>query len=292
LPDVSSSAIRRRLLASELRRLRDRAGLSGDEVAARLGWSGSKVSRIETHRTGVKREDLDALLDFYAVDEDRRRQLTALAGEAGRTGWWAAYSDALPDEYADYIALEADATSVLCWSPELIHGLLQTEAYATAVIQAHMGSTATKPPGELRRRVEARLKRQEMLTRENPPLLTFVLDEAVLLRRFGDAAVMATQLAHLEQASGMPNVTLQVLPLAGDHPVGPTGSFAILRFAAVHGAALDDVVYTEQLSGSSYVETEAEAYQYQLAFDRLEAQALDPMASLELIRSTATAHWS
>jgi transcriptional regulator with XRE-family HTH domain len=291
LPDVSNSAIRRRL-ASELRRLRDQAGLSGDEVAARLGWSGSKVSRIETHRTGVKPEDLDALLDLYDVDEQRRGQLIALAGEPGRSGWWAAYSDALPEEYTDYIALEADATSIACWSPELIHGLLQTQAYATAVIRAHMGSTATIPPGELRRRIEARLKRQEILTRESPPLLTFVLDEAVLLRRFGDAAVMADQLAHLERASAMPNVTLQVLPLAGHHPVGSTGSFAILTFAAVHGAALDDVVYTEQLSGSSYVETETEAYQYQLALGRLAAQALDPAASLELIKSTATARWS
>jgi transcriptional regulator with XRE-family HTH domain len=291
LPDVTNSAIRRRL-ANELRRLRDQTGLSGDEVAARLGWSGSKVSRIETHRTGVKPEDLDALLDLYDVDEQRRGQLTALAGERGRSGWWAAYSDTLPEEYADYIALEADATSIVCWSPEVIHGLLQTEAYATAVIQAHMGSTARISPGELRRRIEARLKRQDILSRDNPPLLTFVLDEAVLLRRFGNAAVMAAQLAHLEQASGMSNVTLQILALAGHHPVGAAGSFAILRFAAVHGAALDDVVYTEQLSRSSYVEAESEAYQYQLAFDRLAAQALDPTASLELIKSIARVQWS
>jgi len=126
LPDFTSSAIRRQL-ATELRRLREQTGMSGDEVAADLGWSGSKVSRIETHRTGVKRDDLDQLLDLYRVIEPQRGQLIALAGEReGSRGWWAAYADALPEEYTSYISLEADATSVSCWSPELIHGLLQT----------------------------------------------------------------------------------------------------------------------------------------------------------------------
>jgi transcriptional regulator with XRE-family HTH domain len=289
--DFTSSAIRRQL-ATELRRLREQTGLSGDEVAERLGWSGSKVSRIETHRTGVKREDLDQLLALYQVTEPYRGQLIALAGElAGSRGWWAAYADALREEYASYISLEADATSVSCWSPELIHGLLQTQEYATAVIQSHMRTTSTLPPGELRRRVEARLRRQEILTRDEPAHVSFVLDEAVLLRRFGTAAVMRAQLERLEQVSEMPNVTLRVLALDGNHPIG-TGGFIVLRFASVHGTVLDDVVYIEHLSRSSYVEEEDEAYQYQLAFDRLTAEALDEAASAELIRRTAAERWS
>ena len=289
LPDFSSSAIRRRL-ATELRRLREQTGLSGDEVADRLGWSGSKISRIETHRTGVKKPDLDVLLDLYEVDEDLRGQLKALAGERESRGWWAAYADALPEEYAAYISLEADAVSASWWSPELINGLLQSEGYATAVIQAHMRTTSTLPPGELRRRIEARMRRQEILTRPDPPEVSFVLDEAVLLRRFGTNAVMRDQLGRLDQIAEMPKVTLQVLALEGNHPIG-TGSFAILRFAPVHGAVLDDVVYVEELSRSNYVEDENETYQYQLAFDRLAAEALSPDASRELIARTARERW-
>jgi transcriptional regulator with XRE-family HTH domain len=291
LPDFTSSAIRRRL-AAELRRLREQAGLSGDEVAGRLGWSGSKVSRIETHRTGVKPEDLAVLLDLYGVDDQQRDQLTALAGEQESKGWWTAYSDALPEDYAAYISLETDATSIRCWSPELIHGLLQTADYAREVIRAHMLATDPIPPGEVRRRVEARLRRQEIMTRDSPTEVTFILDEGVLLRRIGSPAVMQAQLAWLQQAARMPNVTLQVLALAGNHPVGLAGSFAILHFAPVHGAVLDDVVYVEQLIRSSYVEEEAETYQYHLAYDRLTAEALDPASSADLIARVAREQWA
>jgi transcriptional regulator with XRE-family HTH domain len=290
LPDFSSSAIRRRL-ATELRRLREETGLSGDEIADRLGWSGSKISRIETHRTGVKQADLDKLLDLYEVDEDLRGQLKALAGERESRGWWAAYADTLPEEYASLISLEADAISLSCWSPELMHGLLQTHDYATAVIQSHMRSTSTMPPGELRRRVEARMRRQEILTRSDPVQVAFVIDEAVLLRRFGTRAVMQAQMEKLSDFASLPNVSLQILALEGNHPIG-TGSFAILRFAPVHGAVLDDVVYVEELSRSNYVEEEDEAYQYQLAFDRLQADALTKDESRELISRIASERWA
>lgn len=291
MPDFPRSAIRRRL-AAELRRLRERAGLSGDEVAARLGWSGSKISRIETHRTGVKRPDLAALLDLYQVDELQRSRLTALADEQESKGWWVAYSDALAEDFAAYISLEADAISIQCWSPTVVHGLLQTTDYARAVIVTHMHSTSRIPKADVQRRVEARMRRQEIMTRVSTATqLTFVLDEAVLLRKFGSPAVMNAQLARLLECSRLPGVTLQVLALAGDHPIG-TGGFVILQFAPVHGAELDDLVYVEQLVRNSYVEDAAEALQYQIAYDRLMAAALDPESSAELIARTATEHWS
>jgi transcriptional regulator with XRE-family HTH domain len=274
----------------ELRRLREQAGLSGDVVAERLGWSGSKVSRIETHRTGIKREDLEQLLNLYAVPEPHRAQLMALGEERESRGWWAAYSDALPEEYASLISLEADAISLSCWSPELIHGLLQTHDYATAVIQSHMRATFPLSPPELRRRVEARMRRQEILTRTDPVEVAFVMDEAVLLRRFGTRDMIRAQMEKLDQCASLPNVSLQILALEGNHPIG-TGSFAILRFAPVPGAVLDDVVYVEELTGSNYVEDEGEAYQYQLAFERLQAEAQSPDESRELIARVASEHW-
>src|SRR5215475_7251600 len=123
VPDLRSSPVHR-ALAAELRRLREHAGKSGDEVASALRWSASKVSRIETNKTGVKLRDLNQLLNLYGVEEDRRRQLAALASEPEPRGWWTAYADSIGADYAAYISLEDSAASMSCWSPELIHGLL------------------------------------------------------------------------------------------------------------------------------------------------------------------------
>jgi transcriptional regulator with XRE-family HTH domain len=289
LPDLTRLAIRRRL-AAELRRLREDARLSADAVAAGLGWSSSKISRIETYRTGVKDADLAALLDLYGVDDRQRARLMALAGKQER-GWWATYSDALPEDFGAYISLESEAVSVQCWSPAVIHGLLQTEDYAREVIDAHAYSTERITRADLQRRVEARMRRQEIMTRPEPANVTFVLDEAVLLRRIGSPVVMRGQLARLLEWSTIPSVTLQVLALAGTHPIG-TGGFAILQFAPVHGTALDDFVYVEQLVRHSYVENQDEAMRYQIAYNQLVDAALDPEASAELIARAAGEHWT
>lgn len=290
MPDFPRSAVRRRL-ATELRRLREHAGLSGDEVAARLGWSGSKVSRIETYRTGVKSEDLVALLNLYEIDDRQRDQLTALAGEQESRGWWASYSDALPPDLADYISLENDADSLRCWSSAVIHGLLQTEDYARVVIETQAYSTAPIPKADVERRVQARMRRQAIITRPDPIHVTVVLDEAVLLRKIGDQAIMRAQLGRLLEWSRTPSVTLRVLALAENHPIG-TGAFSILRFAPVYGTELNDLVYVEQLVRSSFIEDRAEALLYEIAYDRLAAAALDPDSSAELIARTATQHWA
>ena len=272
MPDPRSSAIRRGL-AAELRRLREQAGLSGDDVAQALGWSASKVSRIETHRTGVKVQDLPLLLDLYAVDAVQRRQLIALASEQDQRGWWATYADALPDDYLTYIGLEDSAVSLQCWSPEIVHGLLQTEAYSAEMMRAHFSIQATVTPNQAQRRVESRMRRQQILTRGQAEKLSFILDEATLLHRFGTATVMREQLARLVELAQPPAVTLQILAFAGDHPIGP-GGFTILSFDPVHGTALDDVVYVEQLTSSSFVEEDADTFQYKQAFGRLPLKRL------------------
>jgi transcriptional regulator with XRE-family HTH domain len=290
LPDLPSSAVRR-ALAAELRRLREHAGLSGDEVAARLGWSGSKVSRIETHRTGIKDADLELLLGLYNVDEDQRSQLRALAAEQDGRGWWTAYASTFAPEYLALIGLEAAASSISCWSPELIHGLLQTEAYARAALEVAYGLPAVIPPGEMHRRIEARLRRQEMLTQAAGKQFVFVLDEAALRHRFGTAAIMHAQLRQVEQLSRLPNVTVQILAFSGSHPIGP-GGFALLEFAPVHGTSLNDVIYMEHLTRNTFVEEEMETYEYRLAFARLLAEALDEIASRKLISKIAREVWS
>ncbi len=292
MPDHGGPSVRRRRLAAELRRLREELGLTGEEVADTLQWSASKISRIETYRTGVKSADLGKLLDVYGVPPEHRDELLALTREPRRKGWWEAYTDVLPPWYAAYIVLESEAEKIMWWSPELVNGLLQTEGYARAVTGT-MGAP-TDPPGEITRRIQARLRRQRILGGDGPTSVTFVLDESVLMRRLGDRQVMRDQLEHLIKVAALPNVALHVLRLADTHPVGGGGGFALMQFPAVPGIGpASDVVYIEQLGRSAlYVEDEAETYQYRLAFERLVSEALDPARSRELIETIKHELWS
>ena len=265
--------------------------MSGDMVAEQLGWSASKVSRIETHRTGVKRRDLDRLLDLYNTDEAMRDQLTALADEQDARGWWTAYATTFPASYVTYIGLENGALTLHSWSPELIHGLLQTEDYARATMQSAFGSPPRVPPGEIQRRVEARLRRQDLLSAADSREFVFVLDEAALRHRLGSAETMRAQLAQLERISSLPGVTIRVLPFTAAYPIGPCG-FAILGFAPAHGTVLGDVVYVEHLTGQSVFENEADTYEYRLAFEQLQTVALNGDASMQLIADIARDVWA
>ena len=288
---VTDSVVRRRRLASELRRLRSHAGLTADEVAEKLGWSASKVSRIETHRIQVKPADLNQLLDLYQVSEVHREQLATLAQWTRRKGWWEAYADSLPEEITTFIALEDEAVAVMERAMDAIPGLLQTPDYARAVLQVL--PTTVVPPRQLERAVEVRMRRQERLAGSKPVRLIVTADEAVLLRRFGTPDVMRAQLEHLIQASHQPSVTLRVLPLATAHPVG-FGHFQILEFEAFAGdlPTISDVVSVEQLSGMHVYDDETVAYQHRLSFNQAMAVSLEPEPSRELIARIMRDHWS
>lgn len=287
MPEHGSLKIGRRRLAAELRRLRELASLTGDEVAEQLGWSGSKVSRIELNRTEVKSGDLSKLLDLYGVAGSQRADLLTLARAPRSKGWWEAYSDAVSAEYASYISLEAEATAALCWSPQIVHGLLQTREYARAVIASALDWMPTTPPGMIRQLVDVRLARQRDVTGKGLAL-SVVLDESVLLRTMGDAQVMRDQLEHLVTISRMPNVSVRVLPLAGFHPVS-TGSFILLAFPPVLAMGPPaDVVYVEQLRRSEvFADEETETYEYRLAFEQLTTESLDPGQSRALMARVA-----
>jgi transcriptional regulator with XRE-family HTH domain len=293
MPEYGSPTVRRRRLAAELRRLREHADLTGEDVADRLGWSASKVSRIELYRTGVKTADLTKLLDLYGVTGTHQAELLALATEPRRKGWWEAYSDALPEEYSAYIVMEAEAESLECWSPQLVYGLLQTSDYARAVIEAHMGSTVGLPPGKIRQRVQTRIERQAMISGQRQLPLTVVLDQSVLLRKVGDERIMREQLDHLIEMSERPNVRIQILPLDGSHPIG-TGAFVLMRFAPVPGITqATDVVYIEQLGRTAlYVEDEDEVFDYRLALTRITERSLSPDQTRDLIAKVAREDWS
>jgi transcriptional regulator with XRE-family HTH domain len=279
--DRRAPSVRGRQLAAELRRLRDAATLTGEEAASRLGWSASKISRIENGQTPPSPADLRRILDLYEVTGTQRGRLELLGQSAGQRGWWDAYADTLGPEYTALIALEAEAESVRWYSPMLVPGLLQTERYAREVIRSGL---LIAPPGEVERRVQVKMNRQRVLARDTALQLDVVLDEAATLRPVGDAAVMREQLEHLAQIGDQPNVSLQVLPLtAGPHPA-TTGEFTILGFPDL---IAPDVVYLENMTSDLYVEREADVYRYAMAFDRLREIALPPRDSAALITARA-----
>jgi transcriptional regulator with XRE-family HTH domain len=293
VPELGSPLVSRRRLAAELRRLREERSLTGEDVAESLGWSTSKISRIETARIGIKRTDLARLLALYEVPTEFRAELIDLTANTRSRGWWNAYTGYVPERFASYLVLESQAESLAAWSPETVPGLLQTQGYAQAAIASHMAAIAAISPTEIEQRVQARLHRQQILTSENPTMVRCVLDESVLLRRKQDAQVMRGQLKHLIDLAQLANVTIRVLPLDSEHPIG-TGAFILLAFPPNPGIGpAPDIVYLEQLTGSAlYIDEAAETHQYRLGFARLEAESLDPAASCKLIARILREHWS
>ena len=225
-----------------------------------------------------------------ALIKRQRDELLALAREARLKGWWETYADALPENSLAFIGLEAEASSVREWQVEVVPGLLQTEDYARAVVRGFQ-RVDTIPPRQIERRLQARLERQRVLSREPPLELQVVLDESVLLRRMGDNSVMNAQLRGLAEVVRLPNVTLQVLPLDHMHPL-TLDSFVLLTFGEERQTSLHDVVGAEHLAGELYLEGEADTYQYRLAFDLLAQQSLTAAESRELIVKTAERVWS
>ncbi len=293
MPELGSPSVRRRRLAAELRRLREERNLTGEDVAESLGWSASKLSRIELSRTGIKAADLNLLLTTYGVPAELRTELLRLIEKPRGHEWWRAYGGALPEKYITLIGLETDASSISAWSPDWVPGLLQTRDYARAAIDAHMAATASLSPSEIEQRVQTRLRRQHLLTPPEPTPFDCVLDESVLLRRLESAQVMREQLAHLIEVSRLPHVTLHVLPLSDAHPIG-TGAFILLKFAPIPEiGAVASIVYVEALSGNAlYTDEAAETHQYELGFGRLVAASLDEEASRDLIADVMRNHWA
>jgi transcriptional regulator with XRE-family HTH domain len=290
MPDLGDQSVRRRRLAAELRRLRERTGLTGDQVAERLNWSGSKISRIELNRIGVKLSDLSKLLDLYGVSPAHREDLQALAQEssqAGRLGFAAA---GLAADYTDYLAAENEAQSIWNWNPFAIPGLLQTEAYARVVHMAFQ-SIFRRPPGEAERRIEIRRMRQQLLNRQPPPDLSVVIDESVLYRNFGGKTTMREQLARLVELSRLPNVQIQVFPLEGEHTVTP-GPFSYMQFLQVHAIPLHDIATVEHLTGNYYLEDDEQTFQYRVSFEWLAENSLTPGQTSDLVAQTVRRRWT
>lgn len=263
-------------MARALRQFREEANLTIEEVAEKLEMSASTVSRMETAQVGVRPRDLGFLLDMYEVSGPERDQLLQITRERRQQRWWQEYAD-LPN--IPLAGLEADASSIGQFSVLLVPGLLQTEAYARAVLEAiRLDARAD----DIDRRLELRIHRQAVLTSEDAPEYWAVLDEAAVRREVGGPAAMAGQLGRLVELAKLPNVTLQVLPFtSGEHP-GMDGDFTILHYRE---SADPDVVYIENTGSDLYLEGSEVTRRYNKLFDHLRAAAQNPGESIRTLGS-------
>jgi hypothetical protein len=269
----------RMLLGAHLRRLREAQGVSREDAGWEIRSSESKISRMELGRVSFKERDVEDLLTLYGVvDSDERQRLLALARQANTPGWWHRYGDVLPNWFQSYLGLEAAASLIRTYEVQFVPGLLQTADYARSVVLLGHGRAR---PEEIDRRVDLRMRRQNILDRPEPVQLWAVIDEAVLRRPVGSRAVMRGQLQALVDATQRPCVHLQILPFqVGGHSAAG-GAFSILRFP---DQELPDIVYVEQLSSALYLDKRDDVELYVDAMERLCVEADPPERTADTLR--------
>ncbi|MFF7989788.1 helix-turn-helix domain-containing protein [Kitasatospora xanthocidica] len=272
------ATVRRLLLGTQLRKLREARGVSREEAGYSIRASESKISRMELGRVGFKERDVADLLTLYGVDaEQERANVLGLVRDANASSWWHEYGDVLPGWFQNYLGLEEAAAEIRSYEVQFVHGLLQTADYARAVVTAGCHDHGAE---EIERRVDVRIKRQAVLTGERAPQLVAVLDEAALRRPWGGPELMRGQLDRLLELGELPNVRLQVLPFGNAGLSAESGAFTVLGFAE---RELSEVVYLEQFTTALYLDKPAEVAEYRHAMDDLVADSLEPARTRDLL---------
>jgi transcriptional regulator with XRE-family HTH domain len=271
----TSPTVRKRELGKRLRELRNQHNMTVEQVAESLLCSATKVSRLETGARRPNPRDVRDLCRLYGVNEPTTAELMSLAQGAREPGWWTQYEDLDLDPY---IGLEQDATAITCFSVYYVPGLLQTADYARAVIKAIAPKMA---PEITEQRVEARMRRRQLLEEEDPPRYCVLLDESVLHRRVAGPAVMAAQLARVLDAQRRGRATIQVIPFDIGAYAGADGYFVLLEFDEDSG--LPPIVFIEGLSSSKYLERDADVGRYRETIEYVSNLALSPNDSAQRI---------
>nr|WP_093418212.1 helix-turn-helix transcriptional regulator [Saccharopolyspora flava] len=266
-------------LGGQLRRLREERGITREAAGEAIRGSHAKISRLELGRVSFRERDLNDLLTLYGVrDDNERAAFLSLARQANEPGWWHQYGDLLPSWFETYLGLEQAAEIIRTYEAQFVPGLLQTPDYARAVIMLGHGQ---EPAAEVDRRVALRTRRQDILTRPEPPTLWAVIDEAALRRPIGGERIMRGQIDHLIRIAELPNVTIQMLPYSVGGHAAAGGPFTIVRFPE---SDLPDVVYLEQLTSALYLDKRNDLDQYQAVMNMLSVQAATPEDTPQLLR--------
>ncbi|MQS15293.1 helix-turn-helix domain-containing protein [Streptomyces kaniharaensis] len=274
------SMVRRILLGSQLRRLREARGITREDAGYAIRASESKISRMELGRVSFKERDVADLLSLYGVDDGLEREaLLGLVREANKSGWWHSFNDVLPGWFQTYVGLEEAAQLIRTYEVQFIPGLLQSEEYARAVFGQ---SRPVISEEEVERRVSLRLRRQKLLTEGTSPRLWAVIDEAALRRPVGGPEVMRGQVQYLIDVAEQANVVIQVMPFRFGAHAGESGAFTILRFPEQD---LADVVYLEQLTSALYLDKRDDVDAYIQVMERLCVDSLTPERTIDLLAS-------
>jgi transcriptional regulator with XRE-family HTH domain len=271
----TSPTARQRELGTRLRGFRTERGMTVEHVANELLCSATKVSRLETGARRPSLRDVRDLCALYGLDEPTSVELMSLARGAREQGWWTKYEDLNLDPY---IGLEQEAVAITCYSMSYIPGLLQTASYADNIIRAVAPKMDERIAGQ---RVEARLRRQQVLEKPNRPRYDVLLDEAVMHRGVGGPGVMAAQLDKVLEIIRRRRATVQVIPFSAGAYAAVEGYFALLEFG--ENSDLWPVIFVEGLSANQYLERKADIARYRETVEYLRDRALNLRRSAELI---------
>jgi transcriptional regulator with XRE-family HTH domain len=268
---------RRMILGSQLRRLREEAGITRQQAGYNIRGSESKISRLELGRVGFKERDVTDLLTMYGVEDGTERQtFLDMVKQSNEPGWWRRFGDTMPNWFTDLVGLEEAAARIQIWEPLYVSGLLQIEGYARAIFSHGRPEMADERVDQL---VALRMRRQTMFSRPDAPRVWMVLDESVLYRPIGGMKVLKQQIEYLLEMSALPHVSVQVLPysrsgLSAEH------AFSLLRFGEPE---LPNIAYVEYLTGAHYIEKREEIEKYSRALDMLAVDSETPERSRALL---------
>ncbi|CCK26363.1 DNA-binding protein [Streptomyces davaonensis JCM 4913] len=272
----SAPTVLRMVLGKRLKQLREQAGVSFEDAARAIEVTPLTVRRIEKAEVKLRIPYVKELLRTYGVPAEETEGFLELARKANEPGWWYQYRDVLPDWFQAYVSLESEATVIRLYEPHYVPGLLQTHDYVTALMRVGFPNESKE---DISRRVDLRLRRQDLLTKPGAPAVWAVLDETVLRRPVGGPDVMRAQIDRIDEALDLRNVRIQIMRFAaGAHP-GAFGPFHHFRFGF---SELPDVIYTENLAGAVYVDRPGDVVNYLEVLDRMSVQA-EPVARTRAI---------
>jgi transcriptional regulator with XRE-family HTH domain len=285
MEDSTSPLLLRRRLRTELLAARQKKELTQQQVAKAMDWSLSKMNRIEKAKSSISVNDLKVLLPYYGItDEERTDELVELARAARKPGWWRRYSDFAKSEVLELIDYESAASAVSQFETMFVPGILQTEEYASAALQVFYGEKSA--PEKVAALVELRTRRRDLLTSDNAPHFSFVLDESVIRRLVDSPAVTSQQLEHLVNAAKLPNMTIQIVPFtAGLHP-GMEGSFEVVQFDDMPD---ENIAFVEGQGGTLITDDPHETEDFLKLFQRITEKSLTPSDSVGLLLEAVAA---
>ena len=260
---AGAPTVLRMILGRRLQERRQDAGVSLENAAKALRVTSLTIRRLEKAEVGLKPLYVEKLLETYGADRQEIEEFVALADRANAPGWWHAYRDVLPGWFTAYVSLETGAKTLRTYEPHYVTGLLQTYDYARGVLS---GGFPNDNDEDLERRVQLRLRRQSLLERPDSPTLWAVLEEAVLHRVVGGPAVMRDQIDRLLEVSELDHVSVDIVPFSAGAHVGACAPFTYFRFQEPE---LPDVVYSEILSASMYLDQRSDVVAHLEAHNRM-----------------------